>query len=177
MTAPGTPGSVAPPGEDYIVRRIADLERQVRELGPSIAQSFASTVAALVGTGACGLTGTGFAVTTTQAQCASGSIIIPDGYTQAIVQNVVMVSALNDQAVGDYLYAASSINGITGAQCISPLVDAGTPAGVTASAIRTLTGLAGGSIPVGASVMSGSGAWSSSGFSSATINAIAIFLR
>ncbi|MFF1633979.1 hypothetical protein [Leifsonia sp. NPDC058248] len=33
-----------PPGEDYLVREIADLKRQLRELGPSIAASFNSTV-------------------------------------------------------------------------------------------------------------------------------------
>jgi len=47
MADPGSIGSIAPPGEDYLVRRIADLERKVRELGPSIAQSFQSTVQSL----------------------------------------------------------------------------------------------------------------------------------
>lgn len=47
MADPGSIGSIAPPGEDYLVRRIADLERKVRELGPSIAQSFQPTVQSL----------------------------------------------------------------------------------------------------------------------------------
>lgn len=44
---PGQIGFSVPPGEDAIIRRIADLERVVRELGPSVAASFNTTVAGL----------------------------------------------------------------------------------------------------------------------------------
>lgn len=47
---PGQIGWSAPKGEDAIIRRIADLERSVLELGPSIAKSFNGTVAALTAT-------------------------------------------------------------------------------------------------------------------------------
>lgn len=47
MAAPGTLGSLVPPGEDAAVRKMADLQRELRELGPSVAASFASTVAEL----------------------------------------------------------------------------------------------------------------------------------
>lgn len=41
------PGDAAPYGDDYIVRRLDDLQRQIRELGPSVSASFNSTVARL----------------------------------------------------------------------------------------------------------------------------------
>jgi len=47
MATPGNLGSQVPPGEDAAVRKMADLQRELRELGPSVAASFASTVAAL----------------------------------------------------------------------------------------------------------------------------------
>jgi len=36
--------SQVPPGEDALVRKIADLQRELRELGPSVASSFRTTV-------------------------------------------------------------------------------------------------------------------------------------
>lgn len=47
MTQPGSPASAMPADEATTLRRIADLERQMRELAPSIADSFGSTVAHL----------------------------------------------------------------------------------------------------------------------------------
>lgn len=44
MTQPGSPASAMPADESSVMRRLADLERQMRELGPSIADSFKSTV-------------------------------------------------------------------------------------------------------------------------------------
>ena len=52
MAFPGVSGSQAPAGEDWLVRRVADLERVVRELGPSIAKSFAPVIARLDATDA-----------------------------------------------------------------------------------------------------------------------------
>ncbi|TFD80720.1 hypothetical protein E3T54_02975 [Cryobacterium sp. Sr8] len=43
MAQPGSISSLMPPSEDTQLRRIADLERFVRELGPSIAKSFQTT--------------------------------------------------------------------------------------------------------------------------------------
>lgn len=47
MAQPGSIGSQMPASEDSQLRRIADLERAMRELGPSVAGSFQSTVATL----------------------------------------------------------------------------------------------------------------------------------
>lgn len=47
MGNPGNVGEQMPPSEDVTIRRIAELERQLRELGPSVAKSFSGTVDAL----------------------------------------------------------------------------------------------------------------------------------
>lgn len=47
MTDLGTLGFPAAAGEDYVLRLVADLRRAQRELGPSIAKSFAGTVTTL----------------------------------------------------------------------------------------------------------------------------------
>lgn len=47
MVGPGVPGSQVPGGTDALARRIGDIERQIRELGPSIAASFAPVVQTL----------------------------------------------------------------------------------------------------------------------------------
>ncbi|MBC7594537.1 MAG: hypothetical protein H7288_11465 [Kineosporiaceae bacterium] len=50
MASPGNIGSAAQADESTQVRRVADLERDVRELGPSIAQSFAPVIASIQAT-------------------------------------------------------------------------------------------------------------------------------
>jgi len=47
MASPGSIGSAMPDSEDTQVRRVADLERFVKELGPSVARSLATTVTTL----------------------------------------------------------------------------------------------------------------------------------
>jgi hypothetical protein len=46
-TQPGSPAAQVPPGEDALIRRVQELERVVRELGPSIAGSFGPVIADL----------------------------------------------------------------------------------------------------------------------------------
>ena len=110
MAAPGLPGSQVPAGEDWLVRRVADLERAVRELaaanqlatagitttptGIAISgtlslpagiidnASLASPVTAAYATTA---TATAWNVTTTQATMASTSITVPAGFSSAFV--------------------------------------------------------------------------------------------
>jgi hypothetical protein len=47
MADPGTVQSQLPLGDDWIARKFADIERDIRELGPSIARSFGTTIATL----------------------------------------------------------------------------------------------------------------------------------
>lgn len=46
-TQPGSPAAAMPASEDTLMRRVADIERALRELGPSIARSFSGTVTEL----------------------------------------------------------------------------------------------------------------------------------
>ncbi|HEY4269067.1 MAG TPA: hypothetical protein VGM94_12835 [Galbitalea sp.] len=50
MGNPGNPGESLPGGRDWITRKFADIDRQIKELGPSVARSFAGTVAKLQAT-------------------------------------------------------------------------------------------------------------------------------
>jgi hypothetical protein len=47
LQTPGLPSSQIPAGEDHVMRRLADIERFIRELTPSIARSIQPTVARL----------------------------------------------------------------------------------------------------------------------------------
>jgi hypothetical protein len=47
MAQPGILGSQIPPGEDHVMRHLADIDRTIRELTPSIARSIQPTVARL----------------------------------------------------------------------------------------------------------------------------------
>lgn len=243
MAIPGTPGASVPPGEDYLVRRIADLERVVKELaaadplrtagirvtGPDAVQVVGSlnTTSALdvdgpmnvdgtmtVGAsttvngpmtvnGAMAITGTlslpagiidnealanplepgsvgvssiGHAVTTTNSDVAVTTITIPAGYTRAIIMCVVNCGAFNSAAVPDYLYVSARIGTAGGGELVS-YAAAGTYANASASAIRTLTGLSGGTVTVAARVRSGSTSWGAQPSNAAHVNAIALFLR
>lgn len=44
MAQPGILSSQIPPGEDHVMRALADIRREMRELGPSIMHSFQSVV-------------------------------------------------------------------------------------------------------------------------------------
>ena len=52
LNSPGVPSNQLPPDEAWLVRKVADLERVVRELAPSIAKSFAPVIARLDATDA-----------------------------------------------------------------------------------------------------------------------------
>ena len=52
MANPGVAGSQIPAGEDHVMRAIADIRRELRELAPSIAKSFQPVIARLDATDA-----------------------------------------------------------------------------------------------------------------------------
>jgi hypothetical protein len=70
MADPGTGASQLPLGDDWVPRKFADIERDIRELGPSIARSFGGTVQAIQAAQAA-LTATQAALTITQADLAA----------------------------------------------------------------------------------------------------------
>lgn len=196
---PGLPGSQFP-SEDALIRRIQDIERSIREL--AAANPFAPmgmkpvlggvefsgnlsvpngsiTNAALqapVSPGSAGLTQQNFATTTAGAVYAQASIVVPAGYTQALVMNGVSAGATNSGTATDFLYVAASINGAAGGEQPSQ-TGAGAYGSGSAFAIRTLTGLTGGSITVECRLRTGTGAWAAAAGNTANVNALILFLK
>lgn len=160
--------------EDKLVRKIADLERQIRELTPSIAKSMTSVVASIVNYGASGASAVNFDVSTTSTIVVSGEIDIPDGFTTAVVMNTSSAAAFNGGVSASYFYVRSWIDGVGGGETPT-LASPGGGASATAAAIRTITGLMpGGTISVGVSVHTDV-EWGTSASNIANLNAIALF--
>ena len=172
---PGSIPSLQPPGQDELVRQIADLRRDLKELGPSVSRSFLPMLAMVVQGGQAGTWETNFAVPmTTPAPVASVSIGVPDGFTNAIVFAIAHASANNSTAGNEYFYVGASIDSVTPAMLLAPVLPNGyaTSAG---SATRILSGLSGGVIDVEAMVQSEFASWTATGSNLASIDAIAIF--
>jgi len=197
MGAPGLPSSQAPKDpSDFYAKRFTDLERQMRELAPSIARSVSGIVADVlatqaeqaaqlvsitdlvnkqVDTGSIGYSTSGFTVPTTLTSVASQTIPVPSGFTKAAVLGIVSVGAWNGSVTGDYLYARASINGAGGAT-MPTFADPSSYAQLTVSAIRTLTGIVTPTISVGIECYASSG-WGSLGANIANIDVIVLFRR
>lgn len=129
-----------------------------------------------VSPGSAGLTQQNFATTTAGATYAQASIPVPDGYTQALVMNGVSAGASNSGTGTDFLYVAASINGVTGGEQPTQTL-AGAYGSGSAYAIRTLTGLTGGSITVECSIRTGSAVWAAATGNTANVNALVLFLK
>lgn len=196
MATSGVTGSSLPPGDDALIRRIQDLERVVRELGPGLmaaitpaintltAQQATLTTAvanittligAQVQSGSVGTSAIGFAPTTTLTDVASANITVPSGFTQAVILVTVDVSAANTTASGAYLYVSARAGAGGGGESFN-YCPAGVAVAGPASAIRTFTGLSGGTITVNARVRTSAGTWTYAA-NQANVNAIALFLR
>lgn len=125
--------------------------------------------------GAIGYSETAFTVPTSLSAIVTRTIAIPSGFTRASVLGIASVGAFNPTAAVDYLYARTSINGSGGAT-VPVRAAAGSYATVTVSAIRTLTGLSGGTLPVTIDCYA-AGSWGSSASNIANIDVIALFRR
>lgn len=183
MAAPGTPGAPAPAGEDFIVKKIADLDRQARELGPSIAKSFQTTVDELnqaiaqllvVETGA--QSNLGPAITTTRQALATIPFTVPTGYTKALVQANAVAMAYNNTSAVDYLYCMASVDiGSSGGETYSSAA-VGYATSVTAPYYVELTGLTDGeTFVVAANARTNTATWGASTANLVTIYASVIF--
>jgi hypothetical protein len=170
--------------ENALLRRIEGIERQLRELGPSIAKSFGSTVAdieALLATTVDATsvnTGTsGFVVPSgSSAAVLTTSVSVPLGYTRAAVMAAGTVNATNNSGSVSYLYAGIDIGASAGGLTASMLVADGAYGTVVDHNATVLTGLTpGGTFDI---VVRGKGdpSWvSSSGI--AILSAIVTFLH
>jgi hypothetical protein len=184
MAAPGMPANQLPSGPDAIMRRIETIERQIRELGPSIAASFQTTINTLTNlvnstvvpetssNGAADL-----ATSTTSTVQTSVVFTVPAGYTQALIVASATAMAYNNTASADYLYAEVIVNGVQGGELYAP-AGPGVSTGVNAPYFANLTGLTvGETITVAASVRTGFASWGASTANATNIYAQVLFLR
>ena len=126
--------------------------------------------------GGIGFSSTAFAVTTSSTAVITRTITIPTGFTQAAIIGVSTAGAINGSTTAGYLYIQTVVNG--GGGSVMPAY--GGPSGgwafVCASAMRTLTGLAPGSITVSTNLYA-STAWGSNAANIANLDVIALFSR
>lgn len=200
------PGQFNPKGEDWIARKFAELEKELRELKAANPYApmgmkpmdggvefpgdvrIAGTLdlpAGIIGNGALtdplvvstsGVSQNNFGIGTGTGTFALGSVDVPEGYTRAAVLCMVVGGAQNSTASMDYIYVSSSINGSGGGESPQP-AGAGAYASTSANGIRTLTGLNGGTIDLGCRIRTNSAAWASNGSNFANMNAVVYFSR
>lgn len=178
----GLPGSIpglVPAGEDETQRRLADLERRMNEMGPSVAKSFGPMLATVVAAGQAGVWGTNFGVSVTQVAVAVTSITTPAGFTTAAVFANAHVSAINNVGPQAYLYVGARIAGVLPTMLAPALVPAGFDGDAHGSHSRIVTGLTTGATIDLAAVVSttGGSTWTAVAGNRASIDAIAIFYR
>lgn len=127
MAQPGILSSQIPPGEDHVMRALADIRRELRELGPSIMHSFQSVVDELAAHQA-----------TLDAQQATLTANVAD-----IAANVASINDLLTQVVKPqnvYFYAQGFAVPTTGTVFASSTVTV--PAGFTSAVITVVSRLA-----------------------------------
>jgi len=180
-----------PVDEAAVPRQLEELRRQIRELGPSVAKSFKSTVenlriavdaateaaASTIVAEAGGTSTSEQGVSTTSNPAASVSFTVPEGYTRALVMGTGVAMAYNNSGTGDYLYVMVVINGNQGGEVYNYA-----PSGFATSAsipnYVSLTDLAAGeAITVTADVRTSYGTWTPSAANMTTIYAQVQFLR
>jgi hypothetical protein len=108
MAAPGTIANQLPHGADFVVRKLADLERQQREGLASIADSFNTTVAALPRLASQVASSSGFGLTAGWNDYATVTIAVPAGKTHATIQAVGGCAAV-DMTSGGVTSASARI--------------------------------------------------------------------
>lgn len=113
------------------------------------------------------------------AAILSASVPVPAGFSQAIVLNLAAaVTAINSTASTDFLYIYGAVNGsAVGWQIGSPDVPAGTSGVAYDLSSQHLTGLAGGTLTVTATVSTGFATWAPNASNVANLDAAVLFLR
>jgi len=189
---PGSPASMLPAGMDEIPRQIKDLQRSMQELGPSVAKSFQSTIDSL--TDLIGkqiapafnfASGDSYAIPagqTNRVSCASFTMTVPPGYTQALISANAGDSAKNSTAGVDFLHSYIQISAPGQTTHFSFNPSATVPSGYYAESsthMTTLyTGMAGGTvITIASQPYTSNAAWSSSPSTGTAIDATCMFLR
>jgi hypothetical protein len=188
MADPGSIASQLPPGEDWATRKIQDLERQLKELGPSIAASFNTTIAQLtaaVANQVTPATGAGsassFTLTSSAASLVSFNLVVPAGYTRALVTASGSVASLSAYASSDALHAIASIAGSGGPEGVSYFYGPNSGGSTTCFQAVNFTGLVGGAtigVSLSGRLTTGPGPTGGpAAFAVASLMAQAIFLK
>lgn len=195
MAAPGNPANIVPADESTLMRRLEQIERDIRELGPSIAKSFASTVADLQAQQAAilALVNTqlvpdfGFATASnysipagfgSKVTRASYTHTVPAGYTKALIVASAQDAAVNSTAGLDYLSSYVQIASGYYAYASSATIPAGYTGASFASITQLLTGLTGGAtITVISQPHSFTGSFAVNTVNSTVLSGTCLFLR
>jgi hypothetical protein len=158
MGAPGTLAGQLPNGTDFVPRKLADLERSQKEGLASIADSFNTTVAALnvaiaaVATAAANQVApgigagstSGFTLTSSSTALVSFNMVVPTGYTRALVTASGSVGSLSTYASADAVHATATIAGSSGPEGVSYFYAPNSGGSATCFQNVSLTGLTGG---------------------------------
>jgi len=200
INSPGSPSSMIPPGEDFAQRQIKDLQRDLRELAPSVAKSFGPvitrldatdadlaakdvTLEALIGQQVTAQVGHAdaynFALTPAWSAIAQITVTVPAGYTRALVIATGNASVKNPTAAQDYLWASVGIGpGTSPGYAMRSAIVAADYGSATNSCTRLLEGLTGGgTFAVYLDLSTDIANWSASTSNSANLDAAVTFLR
>lgn len=169
--------------ENALLRRIEGIERQLRELGPSIAKSFGSTIAdlqavtaAIVTAQAVGASTDTFAIITSYEDRATANLTVPAGFTKCVIQATATIGAINSTASADLLYVNVMINGVPAVGSVNTTVEPGAKVSLDGVDTAVLTGLTDGQvIPIVTRTKSGLATFASTVSNRAQINAFAVF--
>lgn len=172
----GNPIPVGDAPYSQLVEEFRQIKLRLAELEAPTGTQIANAVANLTSYGSAGASSIGFAIPTVMATVASGTLVVPAGFTKATMHGTVSAGAWNGSATGDYLYVQCILNGSPGAT-MPVFAGASAYGSVSASAIRTLTGLTPGStIVVGVQCKASSG-WGTNTSNIANVDVTVSFSR
>ena len=206
LQTPGVPSSQLPAGEDHIMRRLADIERWIREALPSVARSIQPTVDRLdaadtaieanlasinslltqvVKSQDIFFSAFNFALSTTSTVKASQTVTVPAGFTSAVVSVVSRVFAYNPNTTGgiggiggDYLGGVSVIAGASGNDLQSVVLGSGSSGVLVSPYTDVLSGLTpGGTFVLSVKAHSGFLAWSAQTGNTAEMSGTILWLK
>lgn len=127
--------------------------------------------------GFAGASATNFAVPVAGAIVCSTGILVPAGYTRAVVHVTVNATCANSTAVTDYLYVYAVAVAGHGGEAFAQ-ASAGGRATASASAGQLVTGLVGGTnLDVQCHVRSAFAGWAANAANIANVDATCLFLR
>lgn len=123
-----------------------------------------------------GQAASGFGVPAAGAVVVSRTIAVPAGFSRALVHASGSISAVEANGSPDYLYWEILIDG-TGSAATLAYALPNQPAALSGSSVRSLSGLAGGSIVIAGRARASGADWSAQGPNVATVSASIVWQR